>query len=271
MLATAIIAFREFLEASLLIGLFIGIDRKLRLGKQKEIFSAAILGILVSLILPVIVFFFANEVKSTLNEKNTDLLEGYFLTFSGFFLAYVIFSLHSYMRYLQDRTIAKAKKKMEQEIFDISLFLTIVLFIVREGFEVAILIAATAVFSVFWTNVAGLLIGFTASSLVGFTTVFTFVKLPIRRVFRYTEYLILILGAAMVMNGVSELFEAYWNIHLDRYFPLPLQFLPHDSTVIGHALKNLFGVQQEFSLIQIGLMGAYIIGIYYFLLRKSFH
>src|SRR6266581_531975 len=104
MFTTATIAFREFLEAFLLIGIFIGIDRKFKLGKQREILLAATLGIVISLLLPVVVFLFANEAKSVVTEKNSDLLEGYLLTFSGFFLAYVVFSLHRSLQHYVRKT-----------------------------------------------------------------------------------------------------------------------------------------------------------------------
>src|SRR5258706_14228568 len=109
MLVTAIIAFREFLEAFLLVGIFIGIDRKLHLGKQKEIIFATVLGIFISLLLPIIAFNFANNVQTIFTEKNADGLEGYLLTFSGFFLAYVIFSLHRSMKEYQQAAMEDSR------------------------------------------------------------------------------------------------------------------------------------------------------------------
>src|SRR6266478_939100 len=138
MLTTAIIAFREFLEAFLLIGIFIGVDKKLHLGRRREILFASLLGILISLLFPIIVFVFANNIHGILTEKNADIVEGYLLVFSGFFLAYVIFSLHIYMGKFRHEVIAKTNEKLQQNIFDISLFFTIVFFIIREGFEVAL-------------------------------------------------------------------------------------------------------------------------------------
>src|SRR5258708_8170632 len=160
MLTTAIIAFREFLEAFLLIGIFIGMDKKFQLGKRKEIVLAASCGILFSLLLPVTVFFFASSLRHLLTEKSIDTLEGYLLTFSGFLLAYVVFSLHDFMKNGKKKTITQASEKMKQEIFDLSLFLTIIFFIIREGFEVALLIAATSLFTIFRTNIEGLMVGF---------------------------------------------------------------------------------------------------------------
>ncbi len=269
MITTAIIAFREFLEAFLLVGIFIGLNHKFKLGKRKEILLAALLGVTFSLILPILVFFFASDAGRVLSEKNTDLLEGYLLAFSGFFIAYVVFSLHEFMKHGKKKTIADAGAKMEKEIFDVSLFFTIVFFIIREGFEVALLITTISLFSSFWLNMGGLILGFLTASAIGLSTVIAYIKFPIKKVFQYTEYLIVIMGAAMVMNGLSILFKAYFNIHLEKYLPLPLQFLPGDASIPGHLLNNILGLQKEIGIIQILLMATYIFVIYTLFFREG--
>ena len=49
MITTAVISFREFLEAFLIVGVFLGISRKLNLKKEFEIGLAVIIGIIFSL------------------------------------------------------------------------------------------------------------------------------------------------------------------------------------------------------------------------------
>lgn len=264
MITTAIIAFREFLEAFLLIGIFVGVDQKLTLGKRKEILFAAFTGIVFSILLPIIVFMMARTVKPFILEKNADVIEGYLLIFSGFFLSYVIVALHKFMRSYRNQTMQTVREKMEQEIFDYTLFFTIVFFISREGFEVALFIATTAVFSVFSSNIAGLLLGFIAASFIGTLTSLTYVKIPIKEIFMYTEYLIIFIGAAMVENGLSILIKLYTKIQLEKIFPLPFQFLPRETTILGHVLKNTLGLQQNMGIIQIILIVTYIMFVTYF-------
>lgn len=268
MLATAIIAFREFLEAFLLIGIFVGVDHKLKLGKGKEILSAAFLGTIFSLILPIVVFFFTSRIRSLLTERTTDIIEGYLLTFSGIFIAYVVFSIHAFLKNNSIKRVTKAKQKLEEEVFDASLFFTIVFFICREGFEVALLVAAVSVFSVFQTNLVGLLLGFTGAFIVGLTTYCTYLKLSIKHVFRYTEYAIILIGAAMLKNGISLLLVNYAHIHLEKVFALPLHFLPGENTIAGHLLINLTGIQPNLSIIQIAVMGVYIFSLSYLFMIK---
>lgn len=268
MVTTALIAFREFLEAFLLIGVFIGLDRKLEMKKRREILIAAIFGLVISLVLPIFVFLSTSELKHTLTEKNADLLEGYCLVFSGFFLAYVVFSLHAFMKSFRDNTIAKAHEKMKNNLFDASLFFTILFFVAREGLEVALLIASTSLFSIFWMNILGLFIGFFASCLIGILAAFTYIRLPFKYIFMYTQYLIILVGAAMTKNGVMLLSENY-NWHIDKLFSFNLIFLPDDQTILGHSIKNITGLQRNFGFIQLCIMLAYVFIIYHFFIKKS--
>src|SRR3972149_4871345 len=95
MLATGLIAFREFLEAFLIVGVFLGISKKLKLKREVEIGLAAVVGIVVSLLMAIATYAFGDQARGILTEKNAELLESYLMIFSGFFLAYVIFSLHN--------------------------------------------------------------------------------------------------------------------------------------------------------------------------------
>ena len=75
MITTAVISFREFLEAFLIIGVFLGISRKLNLKKEFEIGLAAVIGIVFSLLLATGTYLFGNQVRGILTEKNAELLE----------------------------------------------------------------------------------------------------------------------------------------------------------------------------------------------------
>lgn len=126
MLTTAVIAFREFFEAFLIAGVFLGISRKLHLKKEKEIGLSVITGILLSLLLTIGTYVFGNYARGVFTEKNADVLESYLLIFSGLFIGYVIFSLHNVIHRSHGQLLIKAHRKLQQEAFDISLFLTIV-------------------------------------------------------------------------------------------------------------------------------------------------
>lgn len=268
MLTTAVVSFREFLEAFLIVGIFLGISKKLNLKKEFEIGLATGVGIILSLLLATGTYLFGGRVQSILTEKNAELLEGYLMIFSGVFIAYVIFSLHNVMQHNRAGTLIKVKQKLNEGAFDFSLFLTIVFLVFREGFEIALFTASTSLFSVFIQNFTGLMLGFVSATVLGIMTFFTYIKFSIDKIFKFTEYMIIVLGAALVQNGITELLEHGFNIHLSKIMSFPLNFLPHKSTLFGHMLKSFFGISREFSFSKLAIMGTYVLIIYLLFLKR---
>lgn len=90
------------------------------------------------------------------------------MIFSGVFIAYVVSSLHTFFILHRSKTIIFAHQKIQQNIFDLSLFATIIFFDVIEGFEIALFTATTSLFSKFIENILGLFGGFFISLIVVF-------------------------------------------------------------------------------------------------------
>src|SRR5882672_10502104 len=147
MFTTAIIGFREFFEAFLMIGIFLGVSKKLALKKEMEIGLAAIIGMILAVLLNIGVFFLGAHTQSIVTEQNADAIESYLQIFSGLFLIYVIFSLHKQMNHNRKESLAKVHQNIKTEIFDISLFFTIIFLILREGFEIALFSSSITLFS----------------------------------------------------------------------------------------------------------------------------
>lgn len=267
MMTTALISFREFLEAFLIVGVFLGISRNIKIRKETEIMAAAIAGIIISLLMAVAVYAFGDQARGILTEKNAELLESYLMIFSGFFLAYVVYSLHGLIHRSHAGVLIDAHKKLAKNVFDVSLFMTIVFLVVREGFEIALFTASTSLFSDFMQNFVGLMAGFGGAIVFGLGTFLAYIKFPVRKVFRITEYMIVILGAALVQNGLTEFFEHGLNIELDEIISLPLKFLPAKSTLVGHFISSFTGLDRNMSLARLAIMAGYI-GIVYLLFRK---
>ncbi|MEK7495532.1 MAG: FTR1 family protein [Patescibacteria group bacterium] len=268
MLTTAVIAFREFLEAFLIVGVFLGISRKLNLKKEFEIGLATLIGIVFSLLLATATYLFGNQVHGILTEKNAELLESYLMIFSGLFIAYVVFSLHDVINRSRTGTLIKVQQKLQERVFDFSLFSTIVFLVIREGFEIALFTASTSLFSIFIQNFIGLMLGFVFASILGVTTFFAYLKFSVGKVFKFTEYMIIVLGASLVQNGTTKLLEHGFNIHLSKILSFPLNFLPNKSSLIGHMMKSFFGLDREFSFSKFAIMGGYVLIIYLLFLKK---
>jgi FTR1 family protein len=269
MFTTGIIAFREFLEAFLILGVFVGVSRKLSLKKEKEILLAATVGISVSFILAIVTFALGDAAQSILTEERAELLENYLRIFSGCFLVYVIYSLHNRISADKKDIITKTKNKLEKRAFDLSLFATITFLVAREGFEIALFTASTSLFAVFFQNLIGLIVGFLLAGGIGSAVFFAYIKFPIKQVFRVTEYMIILLGASMVQVGVTELLEHQFNFHLADIASFGMKFMPDEHSMFGHALQSFFGIDKEFSLPRLGIMLFYVALVYFIFWKKA--
>lgn len=269
MITTAIIAFREFLEAFLIVGVFLGISQKLNLKKEKEITLAAGIGMLISLSLASFVYIFGGLAQTILTHENSELLESYLLIFSGLFIAYVVFSLHDTIRKGRGETLLRAHKKLQDNSFDTTVFLTIMFLVLREGCEVALFTGTTSLFTTFFENITGLFVGFISAAAIGILTCFAYIKFPIGKIYRATEYMIILLGASLVQNGITMALSQNFNIHLENIFQIPLSFLPDHETPIGHLIQSFMGIDREFSMPRLFIMLLYIAAIYTVFFQKS--
>ncbi len=269
MFTTGVISFREFLEAFLIVGVFLGISKKLKLSREIEIVLAAGIGFAFSLGLATITYIFGDSVRGVLTQQRAELLQSYLLIFSGFFIAYVVFSLHNILRKSRGGKLISAHQKLQNNAFDISLFITIAMLVTREGFEIALFTASTSLFSVFLQNFLGLLLGFFTATILGVLTYISYLKFPIGKIFKVTEYMIILLGAALVQNGITEFSEHTFGIRIGDMVRLPLGFLPDKESIVGHFIRSMSGIDREFSLIRLSIMIGYILVIYMLFLRKS--
>lgn len=222
MFPTALISFREFFEAFLIVGLFLGISKQLNLKKETEILLAAGLGILISVALAVGTFLIGDSARSYLSETGAELLGGYAMLISGVFIAYVVFSLHKALSKAHQQAVARTKQKLSEEAFDVALFFTIVALILREGFEVALFTASVSLFADFLSNVYGLLFGFAGAALLGSVIYFAYTKLPIKKIFTVTEYAIVALGTVMFAGGLTKVAEGQFHVMLSEWMQIPI-------------------------------------------------
>ncbi|MBV9349726.1 MAG: FTR1 family protein [Patescibacteria group bacterium] len=267
MLATALIAFREFFEAFLIIGVFLGVSKKLKLKKGLEIWLAAATGFFLSFSVILFIYIFGAAARPFLTEHTADLLESYLLVFSGLFIAYVILSLHGAMNKSRSRMVSAAQGKLEEEAFDVAFFFTIAFLVLREGFEVALFSASISLFNAFLQNAAGLIFGFLAAAFLGVMTFFAYVRFPVGKVFKTTEYLVLIVGASLTQMGITKLLQTHFGVLLSNMAPLRLQFLPDEESWGGTLLQGFLGIDREYSGIRFLLSLLYIGCIYFFFLR----
>lgn len=255
----ALIAFREFFEAFIIVGVFWGISQTMQLKKEIEICIATGTGILLSLAVSVITFFLGEKARGILNEENAETLSALLMIASGIFIAYVAVSLHNNIQQHRSKKLMDTKEKMNNLFFKSPLFVTIMILVIREGFEIALFSASTSLFSTFLSNIGGLLIGFMMASFFGLVAFFIYIQFPIQKVFKSTECVMIFFGSVFVQNGITKLAHEVFHFNLNSVFPLRLDLLPSDDSVFGDMIHSIFGIEREFSFFRLAIMTIYFI------------
>jgi high-affinity iron transporter len=246
MIAAALLAFREGLEAALILGVVLGVLRRLgRTDQEKIVWLGAGLAALTSLAAGIGFYVLGISFEGRAEE----IFEGVAMLFAAGVLTWMIFWMERQGRAIQAgleqdvRQAASAGGKW-------TIFSLAFVAVFREGIELALFLTAAAFTATAAATVAGALIGLVAVLAVGWLLFKTTTRLNLQTFFRVTSILLIFFAAGLVAHGVHELNEAavipavvehVWDIN---------PILDEDSAV-GQILKVMFGYNGDPSLTEI--------------------
>lgn len=268
MLATSLIAFREGLEAALIISIVLGYLRKTgRLSQSRY----AWLGVTAAVSMSIVVALLIQWIGAELEGPAEQIFEGTTMLIAVGLLTWMIF----WMR-VQARTL---KSSLEQEV-DAALSagqrwgLATVTFaaVFREGVETALFLSAAAFATDGPTTIVGTVIGLAIATIVGYLLYASTVRLNLRQFFGVTSILLLIFAAGLFARGIHEFQEAgLLFTSIEHMWDLS-SFLSEEST-LGQVLKTLVGYSSSPSLesvvAYIGYWLVVLLGMPLLIARKS--
>jgi FTR1 family protein len=218
MIPVFIIAFREFLEAFLSIGVLLSISAKFNLHRTKGILGGSFIGFIVVFILATVVFGADSTILKHLPKDSFDLIEGWLFTLSSLFIAYAVFSLHKILAFYSQENIKKVEAKVDQ--YRLSYWLlpfTAFLFVFKEGCEGIFFNVSNGLFYTFNQDLTGFGLAFLAALLCGFIIQKFLTMVSLQRIFRITEVFIIFVGVDAITEGLETLSSYYFNIDISSY------------------------------------------------------
>jgi high-affinity iron transporter len=264
MIASFIIAFRETLEAALVVGIVLGFLQKTN---QKPLFKTVYLGIVAGTLASLVAAFLFNMLVNGFDGVEGMLFEGITMYIGAALLSTMILWM---MR--RSNVAAELRSKVSNEIQkgrEMGLFLVVFVAIIREGIETVLFLSA-ANFVSDENNLWGSFIGMGCAILLGYLVYAGSIKINLKKFFNITSMLLIFFAAGLVAYGTHELVEAaeengivspllvtVWNINplvnLDGTYPLL-----HDNGAIGSILKGLFGYNGDPAFIEVILYIAFL-------------
>lgn len=236
MLSTAILVFREVLEAALIIGLVAVATREIA-ERTLWIASGAAAGIVGAVVLAM----FADYISIAAAGLGQELLNAIIL-----FAAVLMLSWHNIWMKKHGKELALHAKQTghavnegEQPLFALSVLVGLA--ILREGAEIVLFLysmiaTGTSVTQISLGGFSGLAIG----CIFGFGMYFGLLRIPTKHLFSVTSIMLLLLSAGLAAQGAGFLVQAdvltsFTNTLWDT------SWLLSDKSVVGSVLHTLIG------------------------------
>ena len=194
-----IIAFRECLEASLIVGIIYTFLSKSNLTAQiRRMWYAVAAAIIAS----IGVAFALDYVNASIeNESMAKLAESVFMFITAGFLLYVVFWLSKSMA--SKDAVEKLASDAAKSTSKWSIFILVFFAILREGFETVMFLFGSSLQTGF--SYIGFFSGIILASLIGYLIVVQGRRINLRPFFSVTSFFLVLFAAGMVAYGTHEM------------------------------------------------------------------
>jgi len=255
MFPSLLLSFREGLEGSLIIGVLLGMIKKM---EKQEYKTAIWAGTISAVVLSVLAGVLLNQIGTSLEGQAEAIFEGVTMLIACLLLTGVIFWIHrqstSVSQKLQDDMQQAALIGNKNTIFAVAFFS-----VFREGIELALILVAASFTDSGFQILFGAALGLIGSILLAWLLINSLIRLNLRKFFLFTDILLVLFAAGLLAHGVHELNEAgiipaivehVWDVNP----------IVDEKTYFGQILTTLFGYNGNPSLTElIAYLGYYLI------------
>jgi high-affinity iron transporter len=263
MVAAALLAFREGLEAALVQGIVLSILRRVgRSDQERMVWLGA--GLAATLSLAAGIGLYALGIG--FEGRAEEIFEGLAMLFAAGVLTWMIFWM--------DRQAGNMQAELEQDVERAAsgggkwaIFSLAFMAVFREGIELALFLTAASFTATAVGTVVGGLLGLAAAALAGWLIFATTRRLNVRAFFRVTSILLIFFAAGLVAHGVHELNEAGWIPAVIEHV-WDVNPILDENSAVGQILKALFGYNGNPSLTEVVAYVGYWIAVLFVLHRR---
>ena len=246
MVAAALLAFREGLEAALILGIVLGVLRRVgRREQEKMVWLGAALAALLSLAIGLALYL----VGISFGGRAEELFEGAAMLLAAGVLTWMIFWMNRQGRAIQTELEQDVQRAAAGEgrwaIFSLAF-----LAVFREGIELALFLIAAAFTASATAVVLGGVAGLVAAAVAGWLLFATTTRLNVQAFFRVTSILLIFFAAGLVAHGVHELNEAGVIPAIVEHV-WDLNPVLDENSGLGQILKALLGYNGNPSLTEV--------------------
>ncbi len=246
MSASFLIALREGLEAALIVGIILGVLR--RLGRS-DYRWAVWTGVAAAVGLSVLGALGLNAMGVAFEGRAEEIFEGVTMLLAAGVLTWMIFWMQRQSKEIRSALETDVRRAVGSSDRGLLWGLAFVA-VLREGIETALFLTAASFQAETWQVWVGALAGLAAAVALGWLIFVAGKRLNLRRFFAITGLLLLLFAAGLVARGVHELQEGGVLPIIVEHLWDSNHILDENGTV-GVFLKTLLGYNGNPSLIEV--------------------
>lgn len=257
MLASALITLREGLEAALIIGIVLGVLRKLGYtNRSKPVWA----GVLAAVVASIVAGLALNALGVAFEGRGEKIFEGVAMLLAAAVLTWMIFWMQRQGREIQAELESDVRRAAVTG-GAWALFSLAFVAVVREGIETALFLTAAAFSATPAQTLIGGALGLILAIALGWMIFTAGKRLNVRAFFRTTSILLILFAAGLLAHGVHELQEASLIPTLIEHV-WDMNHIINEGGPVGAFLKTLFGYNGNPSLIEVSSYLGYFFVIY---------
>jgi high-affinity iron transporter len=263
MLPSYLLALREGIEAALIIGVILGLLKKI---DKSELIPVVWTGAGTAAVVSILVGAVLNLVGASFEGAAEEAFEGITMLVAAGLLTWMIWWMYHQARNFTDKLkqdVALAARNSKTALFGVAF-----LAVVREGVELAIFLTAASFTTSAQDTLIGAAFGLITTAILAWVLFSSLVKLNLSSFFRVTGILLILFAAGLVAHGVHELNEAGWIPSvIDHVWDV--NPILDEKSFAGEILKALFGYNGNPSLTEVATYLGYIIFVVFGFRRQQ--
>lgn len=256
-----LLTLREGLEAALLVGITLGVLRRMR---QPMLRRHVWFGVTAAALLSLVAAAGLQAIGKSLSGRAEEVFEALTMLLAAGVLTWMILWMQRQGRRTQMALEADVQDAA-QRTQSWPIFLIAFTAVLREGIETALFLSAAAMTARAADVLVGALLGLSAAVVLGYALYASTLRLSLRQFFRVTGVLLMLFAAGLVAHAVHELNE----VGLIPAIVAPLWDINHifdENSYPGQVSKALFGYNANPSLSEalaylayFGILGAVLL------------
>ncbi len=244
--AAVLIAFREGLEAALIVGIVLGYLK--RIGRQDRALLA-LLGAASAVALSALLALLMNLVGAELKEPYEQIFEGTTMLVAVAVLTWMIFWMRYQSRFLKRELEARMQNAVAAGA-GLSLFALAFLVVFREGLETALFLAANAFAADGVSTLFGSLAGLLLAAAAGVAIYTMAVRINLRLFFDVTSIFLVLFAAGLLAQAVGE-FQEIGALPMLTMSAWNTSLLLSNESALGSILRSLVGYNASPSVLEV--------------------